>query len=103
MKNKQWKSKKVVLMVALLLFLLISTVTNPTTQDYIHFEEKNFGNPLPENVRIAEADFFIFSVYAATPKEAIDEFGIVHLGFMGQFFQVSDGQFDDSIWKDYLK
>jgi hypothetical protein len=87
----------------LLLFLIISALTNPTKEDYVKFDEAETGIPMPENARIAVADFFFFSVYASTPKDAIDEYGIVYLGFMGQFFQVKDGQFDESIWDNFLK
>lgn len=101
---KRLKSKKLVITISLLILILfISAITSPSKQDFISFDEKNAGVPLPESVRILEADFFFFSVYAPTRIDTIDEYGNVYLGFMGQFFLVKDGQSDESIWGKFLK
>jgi hypothetical protein len=103
MKKEPQRLKKLVFTFSvLLLLLIISALTNPTKEDYIKFDEAETGIPIPENVRIAEANFFFFSVFAPAPKNTIDEYGIIHLGFMGHFFKVTNGQFDDSIWDDVL-
>ncbi|WP_316572394.1 hypothetical protein [Neobacillus sp. YIM B06451] len=104
MKNKRRKSKNLLISLGILLiFLVISAFTNPTKQDYISFDERNTGVSKPESARIAQANFLLFSVYAPTLNDSVDEYGIVHLGFMGKFFQVTDGQFDKSIWERFLK
>ncbi|QOR64967.1 hypothetical protein IM538_14075 [Cytobacillus suaedae] len=96
--------KKLVISFSILLIIIIfSTITNPTKEDYIKFDEARTGIPIPENVRIAKADFYLFSIYATAPEFTVDEYGIVHLGVMGHFFKVTGGQFDDSIWKDFLE
>ena len=102
LKRNRWSLKQVVLTFSFLLFLLIIVAfTNPTKQDYIRFDEERTGIPIPENVRVVDANFFFFSVYATAPKNTFDEYGIAHLGFMGLFFQVTDGQYDESIWEAF--
>jgi len=81
----------------LILLLFTSALTKPTTDDYVQFFESETGVTIPENVKIGEADLFFLTLFATAPKETIDEYGIVHIGFMGHFFKVTDGQFDDSI------
>jgi hypothetical protein len=104
MKKELKRLKKLVFTFSvLLLFIIISAFTNPTKEDYIKFDEAETGIPIPESVRIAEANFIFFSIYAPAPKNTIDEYGMAHLGFMGHFLKVTDGQYDDSIWEDFLK
>jgi hypothetical protein len=93
----------VITLSVLLLFLVISALTNPSKEDYITFDEAETGLPQPESARIAEANFLFFSLYTVAPKNTVDEYGIVYFGFMGHFFKVTDGQYDDSIWKVFLK
>jgi hypothetical protein len=100
--KQRWK-KRLFPYSLLLLVLLISALTNPTREDFIKFDEADTGVPIPESVRIAEANFFFFSIYAPTHKDTIDEYGIIHLGFMGHFFKVTNGQYDVSIWERFLK
>lgn len=103
MKKEPRRYKKLVSMFSvLLLFLLLSALTNPTKADFVKFDEAETGITLPETVQIAEANFFFFSIYAPKPKNTIDEYGIVHLGIMGHFYKVTDGQYDDSIWEDFV-
>jgi hypothetical protein len=103
MEKEPRRFKKLVSMFSvLLLFLLLSALTNPTKAEFIKFDKTETGITIPDTVQIAEANFFFFSIYAPMPKNTIEEFGIVHLGFMGHFFKVTDGQYDDSIWEDFL-
>lgn len=77
----------------------MTIVTNPTTQDYIDFIEQENGTPIPANVDIERINFFLFSTYA--PKfNLTGEYGIVYLGIMGQFFKISQGQYDYPWWLD---
>ncbi len=81
----------------LILFMILAVVTNPTTQDYIDFIEEQSGTPIPLNIDIERNNFFIFSTYA--PKIiSTGEYGTVHLGFMGKFFKISQGQYDYPWW-----
>lgn len=89
--------------IALLLLFILAFFTNPSKEDYVKFDEENTDIPIPESVRIAEADFIFFSIFAPAPKNTIDEYGRMHLGFMGHFFKVTDGQYDESIWESFLK
>ncbi|WP_246943526.1 hypothetical protein [Bacillus pinisoli] len=97
------KSKKVFITVSVLFFMVMSVLFNPSKEEYIKFDENRSGVSMPEHARIAEADFIFFSIYASVPKNTVDEYGILHLGFLGLFFQLTDGQFDESIWHQFLK
>jgi hypothetical protein len=101
LKRVRWRLKQVTIVV-LLLLLIVAALTNPTKQDYINFDEERTGIAIPENVRIVKANFYFFSVYASAPMNTIDEYGIAHLGFMGNFYQVTNGQYDDSIWETFF-
>lgn len=104
MKKGPWKFKKLLITLCIVgLILLVSAFTNPSKEDYIRFDEAVTGYTVPDNAKIAEADLFFFSVYATTPKFAVDDYGIIHLGFMGHFFQVNEGQFDETIWEEFLE
>lgn len=81
------------------LFVILSILTNPTKQEYIHFSEKQSGLSKPDNKEIERKNFFIFSTYA--PK-VHNEYGIVHLGFMTNFFQISEGQYDYPRWLKFF-
>lgn len=102
-KGSERKRKWAFIFSLLSAFLLVSALTTPSKEDYIKFSEAETGIPIPENVlRIEEADFIFFAIYATAPKNTVDEYGIAHLGFMGHFFKVTDGQYDDSIWEGFL-
>ncbi|MFZ3579735.1 hypothetical protein [Virgibacillus sp. DJP39] len=61
MKKEPRRLKKLVLTFSvLLLFLVFAVLTNPTKDDYLKFNEAETGIPIPESVRIAEANFFFF-------------------------------------------
>ncbi|RDU37990.1 hypothetical protein DRW41_08330 [Neobacillus piezotolerans] len=77
---------------------MASLLTNPTMKDYIAFDRQETGIPIPDSIRIERINFFVFSTYAPAPKNTKDEYGIVHLGFMGHFFQISEGQYDYPGW-----
>lgn len=68
---------------------------NPQTSDYINFTEAASGVSTPETVKIERINFFVFSTY--TPM-MYEESGTTHLGVLGQFVQISDGQFDYPEW-----
>ncbi|WP_223254476.1 hypothetical protein [Bacillus sp. HNG] len=97
--------KRYILGALLILFLILSLVKNPTQQDYIdyaNFSEKQ-AESFNENVdfEIELINFYLFSTYA--PKEkTLDHYGNVHLGFMGHFFQVSEGQYDYPWWLEFF-
>ncbi|WP_431307302.1 hypothetical protein [Ferdinandcohnia quinoae] len=95
------KSKKKSIITGLLiLFMILAIVTNPTKQEYLQFSEEQAGIPTPSSVEIEKINFGLFSTYA--PKVLKDEYGIVHIGFMGKFFQVSNGQYDYPWWLDFF-
>lgn len=95
--------KLIIALGALLLFMALAYFTNPSKEDYLRYDQENTGISIPENVHISESDFLFFSIFASSPENTIDEFGKVHIGFMGFFLQVSDGQYDDSVWKNFLE
>lgn len=75
--------------------------TNPTEKDYHLYSEKKYGKPPTLNLptELERVNFIIFSTY--TPKFAFEN-GITHLGIMGHFFQISDGQFDYPWWLEFF-
>ena len=74
-------------------------MTNPTKEEYLQFSEEQSGIATPLSVEIERINFFIFSTYA--PK-FFDHYGIVHLGFMDNFFQISEGQYDYPWWLEFF-
>ncbi|GAA0342995.1 hypothetical protein GCM10008967_36840 [Bacillus carboniphilus] len=90
--KKRWKIIAILLLACLCLFLF----TNPNTSDYEVFSTDKYGEaPTDLPLEIERVNFFLFSTY--TPVIA-SEHGITHLGIVGQFFQISDGQFDYPWW-----
>ncbi|WP_349408287.1 hypothetical protein [Pseudalkalibacillus sp. SCS-8] len=85
------KRKHLVISV-LILLLFVTFFLNPTTEEYLQYSEETTGIQTPSDIEIERLDFFVFSTYA--PKTPHDHYGIVHLGFMGTFFQISEGQYD---------
>ncbi|MBW9235638.1 hypothetical protein JQK62_26290, partial [Leptospira santarosai] len=79
-----------------LLLLAIFFISNPDKQDYLNFNEETPGLKIPEDVVVERINFYLFSTYSvqALPYEH----GIVHLGLMGSFFQISKGQYDYPRW-----
>ncbi|WP_409254254.1 hypothetical protein V1502_10295 [Bacillus sp. SCS-153A] len=86
--------RKRLIIVLLVLLIMAAIITNPTRGDYIEFSEEKVGDSYPEetdeiyNERI---NFYLFSAYTPVLQ---GEHGISHLGIFGQFYQLSDGQFD---------
>ncbi|MFC7372458.1 hypothetical protein ACFQPF_12335 [Fictibacillus iocasae] len=81
--------KRYVLSIVCVLFVVavLAAGTNPTEQDYHAYTEKETGKITPESVIVERIDFQVFSTFA--PHMPNDEYSIVHLGFMGMFFQIS--------------
>ncbi|MFE7061991.1 hypothetical protein ACFVAD_07550 [Sutcliffiella sp. NPDC057660] len=99
------KIRKRYIIGALLVFFILSMVTNPTKQDYINytnFNEKKMEESHEQlDFEVERINFFLFSTYAV--KElALDHYGNVHLGFMGNFFQISEGQYDYPGWLEFF-
>lgn len=97
---KKYK-KRYLLYAFLLLIMIISSITNPTKSDYLTFCEEQHGLLVtPPGVEIERRKFFLFSTYASVTN--LGHYGIVHLGFMGSFFQISKGQYDQPWWLNLL-
>ncbi len=94
--------KRYIIGALLVFFIILSIVTNPTEEDYIihtNFEEQ-FEEYIDKGiVEIERKNFYLFSTYA--PKFIV-EYGIVYLGFMGNFYQISEGQFDYPWWLGFF-
>ncbi|WP_254660762.1 hypothetical protein [Bacillus sp. FJAT-27225] len=91
--KRKWKIGAAIL-------LLLCILTNPSTKEYVAFSGNQPKN-LELRVKIDRTNFFLFSTYA--PKiVATDEYGMVHLGVLGRFYQVSDGQYDYPWWLELL-
>ncbi|QED50188.1 hypothetical protein FSZ17_17540 [Cytobacillus dafuensis] len=81
---------------------MAAILTNPTKKDYILFSEELTGLKTPENVNveIERLNFYLFSTYA--PKGPLNHYGIVHFGFMGIFFRISNGQYGYPNWLEFF-
>jgi hypothetical protein len=49
---------------------------------------------------VVTINFYLFSTYA--PMMPMDHYGIVHLGFIGIFFKISEGQYDYPKWLEFF-
>ncbi|MCF6136568.1 hypothetical protein [Pseudalkalibacillus berkeleyi] len=89
---------------AIVIFLIVlctaSILTNPSTESYLQFSEEKSGVMKPAEVEVERINFFLFSTYA--PKGPMDHYGIVHLGFMNRFYQISEGQYDYPVWLEFF-
>lgn len=93
------RTKRIALLLVLSL-LVISFISNPSNQEYQEFSEETTGIKIPEDIELERINFYLFSTYSvqAWPYEH----GIVHLGFMGKFFQISNGQYDYPSWLEFF-
>ncbi|PKR77586.1 hypothetical protein CEY16_06510 [Halalkalibacillus sediminis] len=97
--------KRYIIGALLVVFIIVSIATNPTKQDYINYT--NFNEEEMEQAHeqldfeIEKINFFIFSTYAIK-ESTLGHYGIVHLAFMGNFFQISDGQYDYPWWLEFF-
>lgn len=87
--------KRFLIGIFILCIVILFFFMNPQTSDYINFTEAASGVSTPETVKIERINFFVFSTY--TPM-MYEESGTTHLGVLGQFVQISDGQFDYPEW-----
>jgi hypothetical protein len=80
------------------LAVITLTTTNPSQEDYeaifVHPHLKKAEN-FNEHYQLEHLNFLLFSTY--TPIVA-EEHGKTHLGILGNFFPISDGQFDYPKW-----
>ncbi|WP_059170438.1 hypothetical protein [Bacillus sp. FJAT-27445] len=92
------KRKRLVFGIVIIIVLVFLALTNPNETDYY----KEFGDPHLDSLYISKLErinFFVFSTY--TPY-FFTEHGITHLGIMGKFIQISDGQFDYPWWLEFF-
>ncbi|MGD6832319.1 hypothetical protein ACQCT5_09150 [Sutcliffiella halmapala] len=94
--SKNNRKQKLLWVLCLVTVLLALIYFNPSQQDYEEFSKQEYGHP-PDDVEmdIERINFFIFSTY--TPVVYLEK-GITHLGIMGRFIRISDGQFDYPFW-----
>ena len=89
--------KMTIISTFILLIIILFISTNPTTQDYLLYQDwKEISNP---HIQIERKNFYLFSAY--TPIVA-HEHGMTHLVLMGNFYQISDGQFDYPWWLNFF-
>ena len=91
--------KRYIIWVIILLIIILSIMTNPTKEEYLQYSEEQSGIAPPPSLEIERINFYLFSTYAS---KLFDHYGIVHLGFMGNFFQISEGQFDYPWWLEFF-
>jgi hypothetical protein len=94
------KKKKFTILFLITVILFLVVLTNPTEEDYLLFSKEDIGLPIPNNVEIERINFFFYSTYSiqALPHEH----GIVHLGFLGNFYKISEGQYDYPKWLEFF-
>lgn len=90
--------RKWMLMVFFFLVVITLTTTNPSKEDYeaifVHPHVKS-SDIFNKHYQLEQINFFLFSTY--TPIVA-EEHGKTHLGILGQFFPISEGQFYYPKW-----
>ncbi len=91
-------NKKYIFSALLFLLVLVSVITNPTKQEYLQFKDWE-QMPSSIHVEIERVNFYIFSTY--TPIVA-HEHGMTYLGLFGDFYQISEGQFDYPWWLEFF-
>jgi len=92
------QKKKFIISALFVLIIILCMNTNPTKQEYLQFSGWS-EPPKSIHIQIERVNFFIFSTY--TPIVA-HESGITHLGILGNFYQISDGQFDYPRWLEFF-
>ena len=95
-------SKKLKLSISIVVLAVgLLVLTNPSESDYFEFTVKEYGEPprVSSSAKLERINFFVFSTY--TPVFQYEK-GITHLGIMGTFIQISDGQFDYPFWLEFF-
>ena len=96
------KTKRRIFLIVLFILLFgFLSLTNPSESDYNEFALNKYGEPplTYANVKLERINFIVFSTY--TPFYQFEN-GITHLGIMGKFIQISDGQFDYPWWLEFF-
>jgi hypothetical protein len=98
--NSKMKKWSFIIVIFIILFSLFA-LTNPTESDYNDFQLKKYGElPLVSSeIELERINFIVFSTY--TPFRHYEN-GITHLGIMGKFIRISDGQFDYPTWLEFF-
>ncbi|WP_075618517.1 hypothetical protein [Paenisporosarcina indica] len=92
------RKKRYIVSTILVLLIGVSIATNPTKKEYLQSTDWNHI-PTTPSFYIERINFYLFSTY--TPVVA-HEHGITHLGIFGDFYQISDGQFDYPSWLEFF-
>lgn len=92
------RKKRLIISTLIVLMIIFCMSTNPTKQEYLQFNGWS-ESPKSIHIQIERVNFVLFSTY--TPIVA-HESGITHLGIVGHFFQISEGQFDYPWWLEFF-
>ncbi|RHW38112.1 hypothetical protein D1B31_15155 [Neobacillus notoginsengisoli] len=92
-------AKKLGIIAAALLVAGILAFFNPSEKDFVVYAEEKFPDrpSVAHPDDIEKADLLLFSIY--TPIVA-DEYGVSHLGIMGQFIELSRENLKPPIWME---
>src|SRR4051812_49596384 len=98
---KRIMKKRFFFIVIFVILFCYLALTNPSESDYNEFQLKKYGEPplAYSEVKLEHINFIVFSTY--TPYYRYEN-GITHLGIMGKFIQISDGQFDYPTWLEFF-
>ncbi len=98
--------KRYILFGIISLFIILSILMNPTKQEYMVYNEKMLqeyfefskektGEYKDIESMIDSKNFYLFSTYAPKmPIESMGHYGPRHIGFMGDFYQLTEGQYN---------
>ena len=104
MKNK--KKRYIIIGIIISLSVILSILMNPTKQDYMVYNENmlqeyfEFSKEMTEEYKeidsmIDSKNFYLFSTYAPKmPMEVMGHYGPRHIGFIGNFYQLTEGQYN---------
>ncbi|MDX5475962.1 MAG: hypothetical protein LPK00_10560 [Bacillaceae bacterium] len=99
----------------IILFVVLSILMNPTKQEYmvynedmlqeyLEFSKETTGEYKDIESMIHSKNFYLFSTYAPKmPMEVMGHHGPRHIGIMGGFYQLTEGQYNEKVRKKLIQ
>lgn len=92
-------AKKISILAAAVCLAAVLAFMNPSETDYVAYAEEKFADEpaIAHPDDIEKANLLIFSIYTPVVDE---EYGVSHLGVMGQFIELSRENLKPPIWME---
>ncbi|WP_409270086.1 hypothetical protein V1499_11630 [Neobacillus sp. SCS-31] len=95
--------KRWVIGIVIMVVLIFLALTNPNEKDYYDFTVNEYGKPPHDSLYFSKIERINFIIFSTFTPYFLYENGVTHIGIMGNFIQVSDGQFDYPRWLKLFK